>query len=297
MACRFIEKHQRHFGTRWLLKRMGIFPNAYYNYLKQAKAAYRAKKSEICRKIKDIYHEFGGILGYRSMRVFLARDQIFLSKTTVHKYMNKELHLQCACRRKRPGYKKGHAHRIFPNLLERNFVADKANQVWCADFTYVFLTNGSMRYNCTIIDLYDRSVVASETGKWITSDLAIMTLEKALHSQKKKPQNLILHSDQGSQFTSAQFILYCRQHGITQSMSAAGCPYDNAPMERYYNTFKAELINRFNFRTDEELTHAVSEFAYVWYNQVRPHSYNDYRTPYEARYGLNQFRQLCYKNA
>ena len=227
MAYRFIEKHQRQFGTRWLLKRMGIFPNAYYNYLKQTKAAYRAKESEICRKIKDIHHEFG----------------------------------------------------------------------WCTDSTYVFLTNGSMRYNCTIIDLYDRRVVASETGKWITSDLAILTLEKALHSQKRRPENLILHSDQGSQFTSAQLILYCRQHVITQSMSAAGCPYDNAPMERYYNTFKAELINRFNFQTDEELEHAVLEFTYVWHNRVRPHSYNDYRTPYEARYGLNQFRQLCYKNA
>ena len=165
MAYRFIKKHQRHFGTRWLLKRMGIFPNTYYNYLKRTKAAYHAKKSEICRKIKDIYHEFGGILGHRSMRVFLARNQIFLSKTTVYKYMNKELHLQCVCHRKRPGYKKGHAHKIFPNLLNRDFVADKSNQVWCTDFTYVFLTNGSMRYNCTIIDLYDRSVVASETGK------------------------------------------------------------------------------------------------------------------------------------
>ena len=69
MAYRFIEKHQRHFGTRWLLKRMGIYPNAYYNYRKQTKAAYYAKKNEICRKIKGIYHEFGGILGYRSMRV------------------------------------------------------------------------------------------------------------------------------------------------------------------------------------------------------------------------------------
>jgi len=265
---------------------MGIYPNGYYNYLKQTKASYHTRKNEICREINDIYHEFGGILGHRNMRVFLARKQIFLSKTTVHKYMNKELHLQCVCRRNRPGYKKGHAHKIFPNLLNRNFVADKANHVWCTDFTYVFLTNGFMRYNCTIIDLYDRSVIASETGKWITSDLAIMTLEKALHSQKKEPKNLILHSDQGSQFTSIQFISYCQKHGITQSMSAAGCPYDNAPMERYYNTFKAELINRFNFRNDEELDHAVSEFAYIWYNQVRPHSYNDYRTPYEARYGL-----------
>ena len=60
--------------------------------------------------------------------------------------------------------------------------------------------------------------------------------------------------------------------------------FDNAPMERYYNTFKAELINRFNFRTDEELSYEVSEYAYVWYNQIRPHSYNNYQTPYEARY-------------
>ena len=154
MAYRFIEKHNKNFGTRWLLRRMGIFPNAYYNYLKQNKVAYRAKRSEIYREIKDIYHEFGGILGNRSMRVFLARKQIFSSKTTVYKYMNKGLHLQCVCRRKRPGYKKEHAHKIFPNLLKRNFVADKANQVWCTDFTYVFLTNGFMRYNCTIVDLY-----------------------------------------------------------------------------------------------------------------------------------------------
>lgn len=109
-------------------------------------------------------------------------------------------------------------------------------------------------------------MVASETGKWITSDLAITTLDKAICSQKKKLENLVLHSDQGSQFTSIQFILFCQEHGITQSMSSSGCPYENAPMERYYNTFKAELINRFNFRTDEELENAVSEYAYFWYN-------------------------------
>jgi len=89
-------------------------------------------------------------------------------------------------------------------------------------------------------------------------ELAIMTLEKALRSQKKVPVNLILRSDQGSQFTLIQFISFCQKHGITQCVSAAGCPYNNAPMEGYYNTFKAELVNRFNFRNDEELTHAVS---------------------------------------
>lgn len=191
------------------------------------------------------------------MRVFLARKRIILSKTTVHKYMNKELLLHCVCRRKKPGYRKGHKHKIFPNILSQNFEVEKPNQVWCTDFTYLYLSNGSVRYNCSIIDLHDRSIVASENGRWITSELAIATIEKALAATNANPESLTLHSDQGSHFTSLEFILYCKDKGITQSMSHAGCPYDNAPMERYYNTLKAELIYQYRFDTSAELDYAV----------------------------------------
>ncbi len=87
------------------------------------------------------------------MKVFLGRRDIYLSKTTVHKYMNKEMKLKSICRRKKPNYKKGNAHRLFPNLLKQNFVAPKPNRVWCTDFTYPYLTNGTVRYNRAIIDL------------------------------------------------------------------------------------------------------------------------------------------------
>lgn len=265
---------------------MHICPNAYYNYLKDSKAHYHAVKAEHCQEIREIYHEFNGVIGHRAMRVFLSRKGIILSKTTVHKYMNKELHLQCVCRRKKPGYKKVHAHKIFPNLLNKNFQVETPNHVWCTDFTYLFLSNGTVRYNCSIIDLYARSVVASSNSRWITSKLAISTIEKALRATNADSTSLILHSDQGSQFTSLEFILYCQDKGIIQSMSHAGCPYDNAPMERYYNTLKSELIYQYRFDTVEELDYAVSEFAFNWYNQVRPHSYNCYLTPFEKRYGL-----------
>jgi len=170
VAYRFIVQHQEKFGLRWLLNRMSIFPNAYYNCLKQAKADYQAKKESVNRKIKRIYHETGGILGYRSMRIFLSREQILLSKSTVHKYLNKYLQLYSICRRKRPNYKENHAHKIFPNLL----------------------------------------------------------------------------TDQGSQFTSVQFILYCQEHGVIQSMSAAGCPFDNSPMER-------KVLQHFQGRIDQSV--------------------------------------------
>ena len=108
-------------------------------------------------------------------------------------------------------------------------------------------------------------------------------LEKTLSSSKTISQNLILHSDQGSQFTSAEFVQHCRMLEISQSMSCVGCPYDNAPMERYYSTLKTELIYQYHFETAAELDYAVSEFAYNWYNRVRLHSYNGYLTPFEKR--------------
>lgn len=198
--------------------------------------------------------------------------------------MNKELGLTSIVKRKKPGYIKGHAHKVFPNLLNQNFTTDRINHIWCTDFTYLFLTNGKKRYNCSIIDLYDRSVVASLNGKEITSELAINTLRRALDAQPTLKDELILHSDQGSQYTSKDFTDFCQSVKIQQSMSRAGCPYDNAPMERYYNTLKNELIYHHYFHSDEELDGAVKDFAYVWYNHVRPHTFNGGLTPFAARY-------------
>ena len=109
--------------------------------------------------------------------------------------MNKELGLKSIIRRKRPNYEYGGVHKKFDNLLNQNFTADGINQKWATDFTYLFLAGGGVRYNCTIIDLYDRSVIASITERHITSDLAIRTLEKALNSQPSVSKDLILHSD------------------------------------------------------------------------------------------------------
>lgn len=147
----------------------------------------------------------------------------------------------------------------------------------------MFLKNGEVRYNCSIADLYDRSVIASVTDRQITSGPAIQTLKKALETQPQIREELILHSDQGSQYTSKAFAEFCESVHVSQSMSKAGCPYDNAPMERYFNTLKNECVNLYEFQTEEALYQTVEEFAYVTYNHIRPHSYNGYRTPYQVR--------------
>ena len=265
------------------MQRFNIFPNSYYNYLKNKKSNCNSNKEKIVTEIKNIYHEHKGVDGYRSMRVFLERKNIKLSAQTVHKYMNKELKLYSVVRRKKPNYEKGNTHKVFDNLTNQDFSSEKINQKWCTDFTYLFLTDGTQYYNCSILNLYDRSIIASITDKNINSDLAIRTLKKALESQPKIDSKLILHSDQRSQYNSKDFTDFCKSVGIIQSMSKAGCPYDNAPMERYYNTLKNDCINLHYYHTYQELNTAIEEFAYVWYNHVRPHSYNDYKTPFEAR--------------
>ena len=217
------------------------------------------------------------------MKIYLERKGYFCSFKTVHKYMNKELKLHSIVRPKKPEYEHGKPHKIFENKLKQDFTADEINQKWCIDFTYLFLANHDVRYNCTIIDLHDRSVIASITDNNITSNLAIRTLQKALDSQPKIKDELILHSDQGSQFTSKAFVEFCESVHVTQSMSKAGYPYDNAPMERYFNTLKNECTNLYEFKTEEMLYQIIEEFAYVEYNYVRPHSYNGYVTPHEAR--------------
>ena len=142
--------------------------------------------------------------------------------------------------------------------------------------------DGRFRYNCTIIDLYDRSVIASRNSDYINTDLAIETLSEALKNEHNS-KSLILHSDQGVQFTSWEFVMFCKDHDVTQSMSRAGCPYDNAPMERFYNTFKSCFYYRFSFDSVEMLDEMTKQYV-NWYNYVRPHSYNDYLTPMEMRF-------------
>jgi putative transposase len=110
----------------------------------------------------------------------------------------RELGLQAIVRRRKPTYVKGKAHKVFPNLLNQQFYVDHPNRIWTTDFTYLPMADGSTRYNCTIIDLYDCSVVATLNGAHITADLAIATLQNAMDLHKPGT-GLILHSDQGTQ--------------------------------------------------------------------------------------------------
>ena len=120
-----------------LLKKFNIYPNAYYNYLKNRKQDYKTQKDKIKNFIYDTYHKHNGVDGYRTMHAYLIRSGYKISRLTVHNYMNTEMKLYSITRRKRPNYEYCKPHKIFENKLNQEFHADKINQKWCTDFTYL----------------------------------------------------------------------------------------------------------------------------------------------------------------
>ena len=266
-------------GINWLFRRLDVYPNGYYNYKKHRKSTKKKGKASVLKKIEIIYHETEGKPGYRMMKTLLENKGIYLSVQTVRRYMNVELGLKSVTRKRKHHYYKGfEPYKLFDNVLNQDFNASARNQKWCTDFTYMYLADCKKRYNCSIIDLYDRRIVASVNSNKINAQLAIDTLTKAIESCGGET-GMLLHSDRGSQYTSKAFIEFCENHGVIQSMSKPGYPYDNAIMERYFNTLKAEYLNLHEFNDEAALYAGVNGYAYGWYNNLRPHSYNNNLPP------------------
>jgi transposase InsO family protein len=154
-------------------------------------------------EIRELYHNHAGTLGYRLISDVLERKGIYLSYPTTFKYMQ-EMGIKATLQKKKLKYVKGLIHKTFDNLLEQNFTTSAPNEVWCTDFTYLELTSGKRRYNCSIVDLYDRSVIASKNSKFIDAKLAVDTLKIAIENHKPS-QKMILHSDYAEKNTIPKF--------------------------------------------------------------------------------------------
>ena len=164
----FIDKYSKRYGVNWLLSKLNVCPNAYYNYRKHRKSARQREKASVLKVIEKIYHDAGGRPGYRMMQQLLANKGISLSVQTVRKYMNVELGLKSVTRKARYHYVKGSgAYETAEDLVRREFRAAHQNEVWCIDFTYLHLADHRVRYNCSIIDLFDRRIVSSVNGNRI----------------------------------------------------------------------------------------------------------------------------------
>ena len=160
---------------------------------------------------------------------------------------------------------------VQPNILKRNFKADKPNQKWTTDITYLIFQSKRL-YLSTILDLYDRKVVAYKISKCNNNQLVIDTLNEAI-SKRKDVHGLIIHSDQGYQYTSFEYKSICESNGITISMSRKGTPIDDSPMESWHGILKKETLHNNNITSLQEYQKLVEDWI-VFYNTTRLKSKN-----------------------
>jgi putative transposase len=174
---------------------------------------------------------------------------------------------------RRRGYvvttKRDTTQRPAPDLVKREFVAEGPNQLWVADMTYVPTWAGFI-FLAVVLDVWSRRIVGWAIGEQMTGELVLAALNMAL--QQRKPEGVIHHSDQGSQYTSVAFGERCRKMGVRPSMGSVGDAYDNAMAESFFATLECELIDRRSWQTKTEARLALFTYIEGWYNPRRRHS-------------------------
>jgi putative transposase len=180
--------------------------------------------------------------------------------------------------------KRDKRHPVAPNLLQRDFEADRPNQKWLGDITYIPTQEGWL-YLAAVLDLYSRRIVGWAMSDRIDSELTRAALHMALAQCQPRP-GLLHRSDQGSQYTDHVYQTLLQDCGFQVSMNGVGIWYDNAPMESFFGTLKSELIYLCAYRTRNEARTSVFSYIEAFYNQRRRHSALNYLSPeaYEQLY-------------
>jgi transposase InsO family protein len=180
--------------------------------------------------------------------------------------------------------KRNQADPVAPNVLKRDFGAERPNKKWVADITYIPTDEGWL-YLAAALDLYSRRVIGWAMSDRMTSDLTMDALKMAVHQREIGPE-LIHHSDQGSQYTDRDYQQMLRDWGIQVSMNGVGTWYDNAPMESFFGTLKSEWVHHRTYRSRQEARTDLFYYLEAFYNRRRLHSALGYVSPetYEQLY-------------
>lgn len=269
-------RHEHKVGL--LIDIAGIPRSTYYYYSKQFENPKPDKYAEIKEKIRQIYNDSKGRYGYRRITKELRKTHRINHKT-VQRLMRK-MGIFCRVRMKKYNSFRGEAGRIAPNLLERDFKADKPNQKWVTDVTE-FALFGIKLYLSPIIDLFNGEVVAYDLSYHPNLKQVTNMLEQAF-AKIPDGTGLILHSDQGWQYQHKHYQKMLKDKGVQQSMSRKGNCLDNACAENFFGLLKTELLYLQEF---DSVEHFIAELkAYIeWYNTKRIKLKLDGLSPVEYR--------------
>jgi len=256
-----IYRHRDKFSISEMCRFFNVSRSGYYDYVKRMDVP--SKDLPLAEKIKECQNKCGKTYGYRRVHIWLEKQGIHHDPKTILRVMQKYGLLSDIRRKKYRNYG-DYLHR-YPNLLNRNFKADRPNQKWVTDISYIKTKQGTL-YLSVIRDLFDNSIVAYKTGTEQNINLVLNTI-RAARKKEKVTEELQLHSDQGFQYTSQAYFNLTKSYGITPSMSRRGNPYDNAMAENFFSILKTECIYRAKLQTYEEARFLIGQYIHFYNNE------------------------------
>jgi len=265
---------------------MKVSPSGYYAWRTRPMSRRRRYDRELMQAVRLLHAESGGTYGSPRLRVELNDAGFACGRAKVARLMASAGLKGCPKRRFKVTTKRGLAKAS--NLLDQNFSANKMNERWASDITYLW-TNQGWLYLGVVMDLYSRRIIGWSMSRRLSRRLAVNPLAMAL-AQRRPTDDLIHHSDRGVQYMSDDFQDLLKKHGITCSMSGKGSCYDNAVVESFFASLKRERTKRTKYRTRDEARADVFDYIERFYNRKRRHSYVGHISPvlYENRtLGLN----------
>ncbi len=276
-----MSENQARYPIATMCHLLEVSPSGYHAWAKRP-LSERAETDMLLREeISAVHAASKGTYGSPRIHAELAEQGIRVGRKRVARLM-REAGLVGVSRRKGMRTTVRDETRPAPDLVDRNFNAERPNVLWVADITYIPTWAGFL-YLAVVLDVFSRRIVGWAMSSSLRTQVVLDALNMALW--QRRPERVIHHSDQGSQYTSLAFGKRCREAGVKPSMGSVGDCYDNAMCESFFATLECELLERESFATRSEARMAVFRFIEGFYNPVRRHSKLGYLSPveYEVR--------------
>jgi putative transposase len=264
------------FSIRAMCRVLEVSASGYYAWRRRMVFVRTRENEKLQQRIRKIHDRSRQTYGAPRIHAELQDEGTRVGRKRVARLM-KESGLAGVSRRKSIiTTRRNRSARPAPDLVDRHFMADAANELWVADITYVPTWTGFL-YLAVVLDVWSRKIVGWAMASHLRTTLVTAALDMAL--VQRSPANVIHHSDQGCQYTSLEFGKRCRQARVRPSMGSVGDCYDNAMCESFFATLECELIDRSTFRNHDEARDAIFDFIEGFYNTHRRHSALNYDSP------------------
>ena len=277
MKYAFIQTNQKHHTIRLLCQSLGVSSSGYYYWRCRQVSQRERDNTVLLHKIRVIHRQYRERYGSPRVHEELLNEGVRVAKGRIERLMRVNGIKAKRSRRHRRIYEQREPVSVANNVLNRGFTAEQPNRKWVSDITFIHTRQGNL-YLAMVLDLYSRAIVGWSMSSRIDGQLVLDALSMAIE-QRGMPSDVLVHSDQGSQYTAGRYQQMLIENNLQCSMSRKGNCHDNAVAESFFHTLKEELVTDADYKTRNEAKQSIFKYIELFYNRKRRHSTINYQAP------------------